>query len=675
MKFTTIYKLFFIFVFSISCHAWEVNTHRLIERKAINDSVNLEKFMTDAGLDKDESFDDKYLEFESYGTTYFNYISNNSAMSKNGFVFRYKTYNNIIEAGSILEDALWPFAPMFGANGRFLNHFYNPQDYGSGYYLGINALDWGKGVIVNWYSNKKAVEYMKQAFSATTIDERKTNLVKMYVSVGHVMHLFNDMNVPAHVRNDGHNPDPFEFWMRGGEDHHGPTGFYISGDEESGSLSGLTANANTFTDFETNFKSAAERTSTEFLSKDVVFDDLPLPSLDGVSAPNPSSVGKFTYAEKNGVKLSVIRKSYLWGYDNIYYIDNSPVSDPVHEDYGRILIPRAIANASGFVNYFFRGRIKGEFTGCELKISNISEPSLVANSDAVTFKSGGKFDLYLDDKDGTRKHFLNYVLNSPLSVNKEVNIPNVSSAIEKTLGEIPDEPVKVIVVYSGPIGNDDGVSVTYVDVQACKCPNSSIFEILSHQNKSTKEWRVTVKNKETNETQEGVYPFNLDGSLYQLDSGEWVIASCGGKKIFDSWSGQEDNKVYLIDNLDLETITIGLSLKYDTVLFIYDRRWENTHDWNNWNVDFVWMYLYGRKEGHDDVMIAQQQSNITPVPNGDWGNETYLGNHKPQPLLNGSHIFYKTSNIEELKSLIEDDVPLQSTTFDFTKEMYDKLVN
>ena len=76
------------------------------------------------------------------------------------------------------------------------------------------------------------------------------------------------------------------------------------------------------------------------------------------------------------------------------------------------------------------------------------------------------------------------------------------------------------------------------------CKDPSTFEILSHQNINTKEWRVTVKNKDTNETQEGVYPFNLEGSLYQLDSGEWVIASCGGKSIEESWDGQGDDEVY-----------------------------------------------------------------------------------------------------------------------------------
>lgn len=76
------------------------------------------------------------------------------------------------------------------------------------------------------------------------------------------------------------------------------------------------------------------------------------------------------------------------------------------------------------------------------------------------------------------------------------------------------------------------------------CPDASLFEVVSHENVGTANWRVTVKNKETNTTTSGVYPFNLNGSLYQLESGEWVIASCGGTAIESSWSGQQSNEVY-----------------------------------------------------------------------------------------------------------------------------------
>ena len=105
----------------------------------------------------------------------------------------------------------------------------------------------------------------------------------------------------------------------------------------------------------------------------------------------------------------------------------------------------------------------------------------------------------------------------------------------------------------------DENDATIEAIQACKiCQAPAIFEILSHENVNTKEWRVTVKNKETNETTIGVYPFNLEGSLYQLPSGEWVLANCGGIAIESSWSGQQSNEVYRLKGTDevIEAISI-----------------------------------------------------------------------------------------------------------------------
>lgn len=67
------------------------------------------------------------------------------------------------------------------------------------------------------------------------------------------------------------------------------------------------------------------------------------------------------------------------------------------------------------------------------------------------------------------------------------------------------------------------------------------WEIISHQDIGTANWRVTVKNHSTQEVKTGVYPFNLNGNVYELECqpGTWVMASCGGYKIESSWSGQQ----------------------------------------------------------------------------------------------------------------------------------------
>lgn len=76
--------------------------------------------------------------------------------------------------------------------------------------------------------------------------------------------------------------------------------------------------------------------------------------------------------------------------------------------------------------------------------------------------------------------------------------------------------------------------------------NPNIWTVVSNQNVGTVDWRITVKNLATNEEKSGVYPFNLNGNVYELECqpGTWVMASCGGYKIESSWSGQQADEVY-----------------------------------------------------------------------------------------------------------------------------------
>ena len=90
-------------------NAWEINTHRVIDRTAIEseDVLNLQNFIKNNDLEK-ENYDNEI--FEGYNYTYLNYIRNGE---KNGISnwsqeFNVKpSYQKMLEAGSILEDAQW----------------------------------------------------------------------------------------------------------------------------------------------------------------------------------------------------------------------------------------------------------------------------------------------------------------------------------------------------------------------------------------------------------------------------------------------------------------------------------------------------------------------------------------------------------------------------------------
>jgi len=87
----------------------------------------------------------------------------------------------------------------------------------------------------------------------------------------------------------------------------------------------------------------------------------------------------------------------------------------------------------------------------------------------------------------------------------------------------------------------------------------SQWETDQESDKNTKDYKITVKHKyDPNNIimNQVVYPFNTDKKLYQLETGEYVKASCGGKSITDSWEGQDtETEFWKIDNPQEEKIT------------------------------------------------------------------------------------------------------------------------
>ncbi len=173
-----------------SLNAWEINTHRAIDRKAIESSSNLMSFIEHSGIPKDNSYYNNE-QFDGYGMTYLKYITDKENGESNGIAklgqkFQDKpSWQNMIEAGTILEDAQWPDA-LTAANGRFLNHFYDPQNGGKGLrILGSlfqSATVWARLGVGNEYSHLRALEYFRQGFTSPSLAERKRYQAKMQKS-------------------------------------------------------------------------------------------------------------------------------------------------------------------------------------------------------------------------------------------------------------------------------------------------------------------------------------------------------------------------------------------------------------------------------------------------------------------------------------------------------------
>ncbi len=162
-------------IFSLSAVgiALEVETHR-----AINGRI----------ADKNYSINGFYLH---------QYLQNQLGI-QNGLeeYFNNKKVFDIIADGGVSEDNFL----------RYLNHFYNPLN-NSGLLGNFPAKDWALRPIGNQYSDGQyswfdARDYYLKALTSTDKTTRETNFAETFRAIGQVIHLVQDMSVPAHTRHD-----------------------------------------------------------------------------------------------------------------------------------------------------------------------------------------------------------------------------------------------------------------------------------------------------------------------------------------------------------------------------------------------------------------------------------------------------------------------------------------
>ena len=490
-------------------NAWEINTHRAFDQEALKEVPNLNKFVKNAQVENENYVDEK---FEGYNRTYFDYVIdgefNGISLKKWKQSFSDSKYQSLIEAGVILEDAQWhpydentPQLPIVGLNwlyeqytladGRYNNHFYDAQDDGNdltfGFRVQNNALEWAKEGAGNFYTYDLAYQYMELGFSHSDVNERRRYQAKAFASVGHVMHMMNDMSSTAHTRNDSHpEGDPMEVWGRGGEDGNLPMGLRTKGGNNSSyGLGKYKADDSvpkyaTFDDF---IKKEAEYTSTHFFSSDTIFKSAYLPKEEDTSESDCVELSKGLekcYITQNGTKLAIRLKSYITRAMNERFFTGSKevirMGDArsiagdytVLEENAAVLLPRAIANARNFVNYFFRGSMEAVASPCGVTVTNDSDDSLVADTSVVTFRKGGKISVYYDEgstlEESKRIKLAEHVLKEPLAVGDKKTVP---FTITKVMYDAMPEK-KLTVIYTGEIGNEQAVSVSVVDISDIK---------------------------------------------------------------------------------------------------------------------------------------------------------------------------------------------------------------
>ncbi|MBI5755630.1 MAG: PD40 domain-containing protein [Nitrospirae bacterium] len=310
----------------------------------------------------------------------------------------------------------------------------------------------------NYFAWPDTRSYYYKAFTAKTKEERENYLALTFFSLGHSLHILEDMAVPAHTRND------FLY------DHiwHGLIqGSYLEGYAESERMvekvtySADRASFERVADFWDNdgrlsIPGLAEYTNQNFLSEGTVFNIYERP--DWVSIDRYEAIAEdgqkdfvryYTGKTSDGIDIPHLAAAGLLHSAFEFIGDKERAKytaylDPYcYRDYSGILIPKAASYVEGLIEYFFRGRIAVIKDGPDIiRIKNISAGPV----------NGGVFEIYYDSSTGIRTMLTSYEIaqGNPLmpgGITEWITLNQPSDNI--TQG-------RYIVVFKGRLGEEDG---------------------------------------------------------------------------------------------------------------------------------------------------------------------------------------------------------------------------
>ncbi len=277
---------------------------------------------------------------------------------------------------------------------RSFNHFHNPLlPWDSAGYGGTfkSAILWAQdqgtfgSLFGGNYSWKAVRDYYYLGLTSTTKEDREKNLADTFRGLGQLMHLVEDMSVPAHTRNDGHLLYNYEKWVLKpmnvdianiGSTPYGGTIQNISNlfdvDRYNGNNPEITLPCNS-----NNLIGLSEYTNANFFSEDTIntstFTYPRWVDTTKVVEDYRSSDGqirKREYYRRAYCSGTADEKNYRLAAGDFldYYRETNPdlssglskipvLDEKVYSDYASLLLPRAVGYSAGLLNYFFRGNM------------------------------------------------------------------------------------------------------------------------------------------------------------------------------------------------------------------------------------------------------------------------------------------------------------------------------
>lgn len=367
-----------------------------------------------------------------------------------------------------------------------------------------------------------ARNHFYEALTTTFNGRREPAFADTFRALGQVMHLVQDVAVPAHTRNDFHFPAidgepyeayigkifkrlnytsiPFQYW-NALVSQGAPKQFW---DLES--YNGSVA-------YDSGYIGLAEYTSANFFSQDTIFKDFPHPARENTNFEDFGLLPITVITTPGGINHNTF---YISGYGKKYLaamkyfaaeLFNSPIPLPIkkyeltptldnrcHEEYAQKLIPRAVGYSAGLLDYFFRGTLEisapdayvysvidgsvvpQQFTKIKAKVRNTTPNEQVQNGiiQAVArYKIIPNYAPYLSNypPDGTTMHGIPY----SYSVSAPITITSLSSTTptEFTFDFTNSPPIpagitdlSLQVIFKGTLGNetDNAIAVGMKDL-------------------------------------------------------------------------------------------------------------------------------------------------------------------------------------------------------------------
>jgi hypothetical protein len=332
----------------------------------------------------------------------------------------------------------------------FISAAFWAQDVPSGHGGALAVLEDGNDK--SWGHGRQA---MVDALTKADPGDRESRLSDTFVILGHLAHLVQDMAAPAHTRNDIHiapeildplqdkglvaaglKKDGFHGWAFGDDvrarirGDQGSSPYDVMWPEDT--IDGCTVydvapvpisclidtgkyyesivqNPQNFLPSDARNIGLAEYSNANFFSEDSLFDSYPFPRADQVelgpleewptAGPNDPPEDKWRrYLIKNGpgeVIAHLAVPTALWEFlPEGLRMRKLKLDDRVFEDYGELLLPRAIGYSAALIDYFFRGKID--------LIPDPDTPGAYIVRNLGDEVMDGTVRLFYDDANGTR---------------------------------------------------------------------------------------------------------------------------------------------------------------------------------------------------------------------------------------------------------------------------------